>query len=99
MTGAFSLTEKLAVAGAFCALVAMAVGTEEDPGVIAAREAEARRVAVEVRPEKSDGSDRSYWSLTDDTPAEPVGQRPPDPEPDEDLPPGFGAAPSSEELM
>lgn len=32
----FSLTEKLAVMGAFLALVAMAIGTEEDPGVIAA---------------------------------------------------------------
>lgn len=30
----FSLTEKLAVTGAFLALVAMAVGTENDPGIV-----------------------------------------------------------------
>ena len=35
MSGSFSLTEKLAVAAAFCAIVAMGVGTEEDPGVVA----------------------------------------------------------------
>lgn len=36
----FSLTEKLAVTGAFLALVAMVVGTEDDPGlVIAGQEA------------------------------------------------------------
>lgn len=33
--GSFSLVEKLAVTVAFCALVAMAVGTEDDPGVVA----------------------------------------------------------------
>ena len=32
----FSLTEKLAVTGAFLALVAMVVGTEEDPGLVVA---------------------------------------------------------------
>ena len=36
MSGSFSLTEKLAVAAAFCAIVAMGVGTDEDPGVVAA---------------------------------------------------------------
>lgn len=36
MSGSFSLTEKLAVATAFCAIVAMGVGTEEDPGIVAA---------------------------------------------------------------
>lgn len=30
----FSLTEKLAVAGAFLALVALGVGTEDDPGMV-----------------------------------------------------------------
>lgn len=35
-SGSFSLTEKLAVAGAFLALVAMAVGTEDDPGLVIA---------------------------------------------------------------
>lgn len=35
MAGAsFSLTEKLAVTGAFLALVAMVVGTEDDPGMV-----------------------------------------------------------------
>lgn len=35
MTGrSFSLTEQLAVTGAFLALVATAVGTEDDPGVV-----------------------------------------------------------------
>ena len=32
----FSLTEKLAVTGAFLALVAMGIGTEDDPGVVVA---------------------------------------------------------------
>jgi hypothetical protein len=36
VSGSFSLVEKLAVAGAFCAMMVMAVGTEEDPGVVAA---------------------------------------------------------------
>ena len=36
MSGSFSLTEKLAVAAAFCAIVAMGVGTEDDPGIVAA---------------------------------------------------------------
>ena len=36
MSGSFSLTEKLAVAAAFCAVVAMGVGTEDDPGIVAA---------------------------------------------------------------
>lgn len=39
----FSLTEKLAVAGAFLALTAMAVGTEDDPGVVVT---EATKVSV-----------------------------------------------------
>ncbi len=33
-TGSFSLIEKLAVAGAFLAVVALGVGTEDDPGVV-----------------------------------------------------------------
>lgn len=36
-SGSFSLAEKLAVAGAFLAVVALGVGTEEDPGVVVAQ--------------------------------------------------------------
>lgn len=47
MSGAsFSLTEKLAVTGAFLALVAMAVGTEEDPGVVVT----GQETVTELRP-------------------------------------------------
>lgn len=35
MSGSFSLVEKLAVTAAFCAMVAVAVGTESDPGIVA----------------------------------------------------------------
>ncbi len=44
---AFSLTEKLAVTGAFLALVAMVVGTEDDPGVVVT----GQEVAKELRPD------------------------------------------------
>jgi len=42
----FSLTEKLAVTGAFLALVALAVGTEDDPGVVIA----GQKAVVDMRP-------------------------------------------------
>lgn len=55
MSGSFSLAEKLAVAGAFCAIVVMAVGTESDPGVIASSKdvmsSAAARPAAEPAPE------------------------------------------------
>ncbi|HEU4820418.1 MAG TPA: hypothetical protein VFS87_04600 [Qipengyuania sp.] len=47
MSGAsFSLTEKLAVTGAFLALVALAVGTEDDPGLVVT----GQEAVTELRP-------------------------------------------------
>ncbi len=43
---AFSLTEKLAMTGAFLALVAMGVGTEAEPGVVVTQPA----AVAELRP-------------------------------------------------
>lgn len=45
----FSLTEKLAVTGAFLALVAMAVGTEDDPGLVATSQDSVKDLRI-VRP-------------------------------------------------
>ncbi len=47
--GSFSLTEKLAVTGAFLALVAMAVGTEDDPGLVVTSQDTVKDLRV-VRP-------------------------------------------------
>lgn len=52
--GSFSLTEKLAVAGAFLAIVAMAVGTEDDPGVVVTT----KETVTELRPTATNAPDR-----------------------------------------
>lgn len=51
-SGTFSLTEKLAVAGAFLAVVALGVGTEEDPGLVVeqTQEIAAKADAVQQQP-------------------------------------------------
>lgn len=92
MAGSFSLAEKIAVAGAFCALVAMAVGTEADPGVIVPGRDDTTRI---VAPERAADPKHpvSYWSRSDATPVGRGGPAPvSSPEP-EILPPGFGATP------
>lgn len=96
MAGSFSLVEKIAVSGAFCAIVAMGIGTETDPGVIAEQ-----KVATNGAPRAAGGADQPraaarsvYWRL--DPGAAPASNPPPQaPEPPpEKLPPGFGAAPA-----
>ncbi len=97
MSGSISLAEKLAVAGAFCALVVLAVGTEDDPGIIAAT---IDTVAIKSgEPAGTDGQEKvtNYWSVSDEgTPppiTSPIMTASPSPKP-ERLPPGFGATPS-----
>lgn len=95
MSGSFSLTEKLTVAAAFCAIVALGVGTEQDPGVIATSQAEPDTAVATVRGSAAPSTPGNYWSLSGKS-APPVtlggGQarvRPP-----EILPRDFGATPS-----
>ena len=96
MAGSFSLVEKIAVSGAFCAIVAMGIGTETDPGVIAEQKAAtdgAPRVADTVA-QPGAAPRPVYWRL--DPGAATVSRLPPQgpvPRP-EKLPPGFGAAPA-----
>lgn len=68
MSGSFSLTEKLAVAAAFCALVAMGVGTEEDPGVVATPVQEAAPQPAETQQAATTTSSRGqgWFSFTSD---------------------------------
>lgn len=53
-SGSFSLTEKLAVTGAFLAIVALAVGTEDDPGVVVT----SKETVKELRPTAERAPDR-----------------------------------------
>ncbi len=94
MAGSFSLIEKVALAGAFCALVAMAVGTERDPGVLPAtqtRTAQAAALVVEGAP-RTDAA--NPWRLGPGAAPGASGQALAPPPPRETLPPGFGATPS-----
>ena len=65
--GSISLSEKLLVAGAFVALVAMAVGTEDDPGVIAASSTmrEGQAVAAKFA---GDAASANPWSSVNSEP-------------------------------
>lgn len=104
---AISITEKLAVTGAFLALVAMVVGTEDDPGLVADGQLvsgtlQVRGAAAQAagRPEPGRNSGAgNHWSLPANGSGVPQGPpmiRPKAPE--EHLPPGFGATPSPDEL-
>lgn len=95
MSGSFSLAEKLAVAGAFCALVVLAVGTEDDPGVIVTEQSEASQaVSTRGAPDRQ-ASSSSYWARSDDS--EEASLTLPSPAvPEDPLPPGFGATPPPE---
>ena len=99
MAGSISLAEKLAVAAAFCALVAMAVGTDEDPGIIASAPATVAQAGnptaapvVSGEPRKVD----NYWSRSDNSDPASEIVIPDRSKPAEKLPPGFGGTPSPE---
>lgn len=97
MAGSFSLVEKIAVSGAFCAIVAMGIGTESDPGVIAEQKVAtdaAPRTRDAAAPREATAARSAYWRR--DPGEAPSGlAAPPEPAaPPEILPPGFGAAPS-----
>lgn len=94
MAGSFSLVEKIAVAGAFCALVAMAVGTETDPGVIAAAQVEPVAGRESAPDREADTGGANFWSLAKGAhQPRSVPLAAPSPAP-EVLPPDFGATPS-----
>lgn len=96
MFGSFSLVEKLAVAGAFCALIAMGVGTEDDPGIIAAQSEVTKNATLVVHGKDRAPAKRNFWSLDDgETPATVPGPATVA-RPREVLPEGFGATPSPE---
>lgn len=87
-TGSFSLTEKLAVAGAFLAVVALGVGTEDDPGVvveqteqIAAKAEAAQSSAPPPAPSPTPTSTSTSEALPPDKPSIYKGELDP---PDED---------------
>ena len=96
---AVSLTEKLAIAGAFLALVALAVGTENDPGVVARQAEIAGTVPGHGQPAgralvTTDNPSTSTAWFTPSGPPEPanlVAEAPAEP-----LPAGFGATPPAE---
>ena len=93
MSGSFSLVEKLAVAGAFCALVAMAVGTETDPGVVAETKLKPGQTVASATAVQGKAK-ANYWSLPADGSVATAGDARPAPPPPEILPPEFGATPS-----
>ena len=107
--GSLSLSEKLLVAGAFVALVAMAVGTEDNPGVVAAGGTALGGQAVAVKAATKAERARSWGPTTSgDAPgvraktpdSEARSPPPPQFQPDprlhetETLPPGFGGTPA-----
>lgn len=94
MSGSFSLVEKLAVVGAFCALVVLAVGTESDPGVVAASQAQPRTAIATAHKAVPGKSASDWWSPSSGAPAAVADGARPAPPPPEILPPGFGATPS-----
>lgn len=98
MGGSFSLAEKLAVAGAFCALVVLAVGTEDDPGIVAAGKFAPRQTAAKGHPDEPERSGANDWWQSDGAPDEPDAAPQLAPESEDELPPGFGSTPSPEEL-
>ena len=104
--GSISLSEKLLVAGAFVALVAMAVGTEDDPGVVSASGTAlaGKAIAVKVagaaanpwaKPDSASGPDTIGSATGPDHPITVSPGAPPPRIPEEDpLPAGFGSRPS-----
>lgn len=76
---AFSLTEKLAVTGAFLALVAMAVGTEQNPGIVIVGKDELARTRAGEAPS---------------APPVPVGETVPDPSPPQPPPADMAPEPT-----
>ena len=99
--GSFSLSEKLLVAGAFVALVAMAVGTEDDPGVVAASASRIAEKTSDARPwstAASGGAPDFTGDMEDNSaPAQRPSQSRAQPRirEVETLPPGFGGTPST----
>ena len=94
MSASFPFIEKVAVAGAFCALVAMAVGTESEPGVIAATKTQPGQTIASASQAAGAKLSANWWGLADRAPASHRGGSQPAPPPPEILPPGFGATPS-----
>lgn len=75
MSGAsFSLTEKLAVTGAFLALVALAVGTEDDPGLVVTGQEAVTELRPAISPPAASPAPPASETLSPSSPslAEPV---------------------------
>lgn len=75
---AFSLTEKLAVAGAFCALAVFAVGTDDNPGVVVAGqqtvEARGQGRALVRGDAAGSGVEQSWWRSSETASSRPRGR-------------------------
>ena len=95
MSGGFTLTHKLAIAGGVCGLAVMAVGSKDDPGIVTSTKDTVHALPKHVAKAEPQ-SPADYWRVTPGSvdPQPTASLAPPTLSPPEKLPPGFGATPS-----